>query len=95
MKSEEVRREIERKGRGERASSEQRVVAAIALHCKRMLTFVKRDWYLIAEQTAPAPHLAHPEGFVALRIVLGTVPRVSHSPEHFPDGFDLYLLLVW
>jgi len=46
----------------------------------------ERDWYFIAEQPAPAPHLAHPEG-CALRIV--TVPRVSRSCEHFPDGFDL------
>ena len=28
----------------------------------------------------------------ALRIVLVTVPRVSRSCEHFPDGFDLHLL---
>ena len=46
----------------------------------------------IAEQPAPAPHLAHPEGCAALRIVLVTVPRVSHSCEHFPDGFDLHRL---
>ena len=45
----------------------------------------------IAEQPAPAPHLAHPEGNAAIRIVLVTVPRVS-SCEHFPDGFDLHLL---
>ena len=50
------------------------------------------DWYSIAEQPAPAPHLAHPEGCAALRIVLVTVPRVSRSCEHFPDGFDLHLL---
>ena len=41
---------------------------------------------------APAPHLAHPEGCAALRIVLGTVLRVSRSCEHFLDGFDLHLL---
>jgi len=35
---------------------------------------------------------AHPEGCAALRIVLVTVPRVSRSCEHFPDGFDLHLL---
>ena len=35
------------------------------------------DWYFIAEQPAPAPHLAHPEGCAALRIVLVTVPGVS------------------
>jgi len=46
----------------------------------------KRDWYFIAEQPAPAPHLAHPEGCAALRIVLVTVSRVSRSCEHFPDG---------
>ena len=51
-----------------------------------------RDWYRIAEQPAPAPHLAHPEGCAALRIVLVTVPRVSRACEHFPDGFDLHLL---
>ena len=43
----------------------------------------QRDWYVIAEQPAPAPHLAHPEGCAALRIVLVTVPRVSRSCEHF------------
>ena len=46
----------------------------------------------IAEQSASAPHLAHPEGCTALRSVLVTVPRVSRSCEHFPDGFDLHLL---
>jgi len=30
-----------------------------------------------AEQPAPAPHLAHPEGCAALYIVLVTVPRVN------------------
>ena len=38
---------------------------------------LQRDWYFIAEQPAPAPHLAHPEECAALRIVLVTVPRVS------------------
>ena len=52
----------------------------------------QRYWYFIAEQPAPAPHLAHPEGCAALRIVLVTVPRVSRSCENFPDGFDLHLL---
>ena len=59
----------------------------------------KRDWYLIAEQPAPAPHLAHPEecaahpeGCDALRIVLVTVPRVSPSCENLPGGFDLHPL---
>ena len=46
----------------------------------------------IAEQPAPAPHLAHPEGCATLRIVLATVPRVSRACERLPDGFDLYLL---
>jgi len=39
----------------------------------------------------PAPHLAQPGGCAALRIVLGTVPCVGRSYEHFPDGFDLHL----
>ena len=52
----------------------------------------QRGWCLIAEQPAPAPHLAYPAGCAALRIVLVTVPRVSRSCEHFPDGFDLHLL---
>ena len=50
------------------------------------------DWYFIAEEPTPAPHLAPPEGCAALRIVLVTVARVSRSCEHFPDGFDLHLL---
>ena len=41
---------------------------------------------------ASAPHLAHPEGCAAVRIVLVTVPRVSHTREHFPVRFDLRLL---
>ena len=45
------------------------------------------DWYLIAEKPAPA----HPGGCAAFRMVLVTVPRVSRSGEHFPDGFDLHL----
>ena len=53
-----------------------------------------RDLYFIAEQPAPVPHLAHPEGCAALRIVPVTVPRVSRTCEHFPDGFDLPLLQV-
>jgi hypothetical protein len=52
----------------------------------------QRDWYLLAEQPAPAPHLALPGGCAALRIVLVIVPCVRRSCEHFPDGFDLYLL---
>ena len=48
--------------------------------------------YFIAEQPSPTPHLANPEGCAALRIVLVTVPRVSRSCDHFPDGFDLHLL---
>jgi len=46
----------------------------------------------IAEQPAPAPHLARPEGCAALHIVIVTVPLVSRSCEHFPDGFNLHLL---
>ena len=42
----------------------------------------------IAEQPAPAPHLAHPEEYAALRIVPVNVPRVSRYCEHFSDGFD-------
>ena len=53
-----------------------------------------RVWYFIVEQPAPAPapHLAHPERYATLRIVLISVSRVSRSCEHFPDGFDLHLL---
>ena len=42
-----------------------------------------RDWCFIAEQPAPAPHLAHPGKCAALRILLVTVPCVSCSCEHF------------
>jgi hypothetical protein len=52
----------------------------------------QRDWYFSAEKTAPAPHLAHPEGYAAPRFVLVTVPRISRSCEHFAVGFDLHLL---
>ena len=55
---------------------------------------LKRDWYFIAEQPAPALHLAHPEGCAALRMALVTVPRVSYSCEHFQDGFELHLLQI-
>jgi len=41
-----------------------------------------RDWYVIAEQTATAPHLAHLVGCASRHIVLVTVPRVSRSCEH-------------
>ena len=51
-----------------------------------------RDWYFIAEQPAPVPHLAHSAGFAALRIVLVTVPGVSRSCDHCLDGFNLHLL---
>ena len=37
------------------------------------------DGYFIAEPHAPAPHLANPEICAALRMVLVTMPRVSHS----------------
>ena len=53
---------------------------------------LQRDWYHIAEQPAPAPHLARPYGCDALCIVLATVPRVRRSCEHFSDGFDLHPL---
>jgi hypothetical protein len=57
-------------------------------HPKRELGIQESAWYFIAEQQAPAPHLAHPEGCAALSIVLVvTVPRVSRSCENFPNGF--------
>ena len=49
----------------------------------------QRDWYFSAEQPAPAPRLAHPEGCAALRFVLVT-GCVSRSGEHFPDRFVLF-----
>ena len=49
-------------------------------HRQRQVVDLRQiDWYLIAEQPAPAPHLAYPEGCAALRIVLLTVPRTSRS----------------
>ena len=38
-----------------------------------------RDGNFIAEQPAPAPHLAHPQGCAAIRIVLVAVLRVSRA----------------
>ena len=43
--------------------------------CLRSAHTLSRDLYFIAEQPAPAPHLAHPEGCAALRLVLVTLPR--------------------
>ena len=51
-----------------------------------------RDWHFSAEHPAPTSYHAHLHGCAALRIVLVTVPHVSRSCEHFPDGFDLHLL---
>ena len=50
---------------------------------------LRRYWCFIAEQAAPAPHLAHPEGCVALHIVLITAPHISRSCEHFEGGHNL------
>jgi len=50
-----------------------------------------RDRYFIAEEPAPAPHLARPKGCAALCIVLVTVPCASRSCEQFPDRFNLHL----
>ena len=47
----------------------------------------------MAEQPAPAPHLARPGGCAARHTVLVTVPRVSRSCEHFPDGLDREALI--
>ena len=41
----------------------------------------ERDWYVIAEQPAPAPRRARPEGCAALRIVLVTVPPSGINPQ--------------
>ena len=41
-------------------------------------TPLQRDWYSVAEQPAPAPHLSRPEGCAALRIVL--VPHTLAIP---------------
>ena len=60
--------------------------------CKRGSRTLTWDWFYVTEQPAPAPHLAHPEGCAAPRIVRVTVPRVSRSCEHFRIGFDLNLL---
>ena len=43
------------------------------------------DWKFIAKEPASAPHM--------LRIMPRTVPRVGRSCEHFPDGFELHLIL--
>ena len=51
--------------------------------------WTESDWYSIAEQPAPAPHLTNPEGCAALRIVLVTVPRVSRSCEHLRTGVSI------
>ena len=62
------------------------------LCCSRGAGRGQRNWYRIAEQPAPAPRLAHPEGCAALRSVLVAVPRVSRFCKRFPDEFELHLL---
>ena len=52
--------------------------------CRVPLVERLRDWHFIAERAAPAPHLAHPEGCAALRIVLVTVPRGPHQTIREP-----------
>ena len=47
--------------------------ADIALRAETLAQARTRDWWCIAEQLAPAPHLAHPEGCADLCIVLVTV----------------------
>jgi len=53
----------------------------------------ERDWYFIAKRSAPAPHLAHPEGYAALRIVLVTalasISRMDSISTSY-DPCDLY-----
>ena len=63
-----------------------------AVGCRQLSNEATTDRYFIAEQPAPAPHLAYPKGCAALHIVIDTVPRVSRSCEHFSNGFDLHLL---
>ena len=46
-----------------------------------MFLIIEVPLYLIAEQPAPAPHLAHLEGRAALRNVLVTVLRVASLLE--------------
>ena len=91
-------REREREGEGEGGRARD---SKSESECERSLllretcqTWCQRDWYFIDEQPVPELHHAHPEGCAALHIVLVTVPRVSHSCEHFPDGCDLHLLLL-
>ena len=69
----------------------------VLLECPRSLQFFRnflsaRNQKKNAEESVTAPHLAHPEGCAALRIVLVAVPRISRSREHFPGGFDQRLL---
>ena len=59
----------------------------------------ERDWYFIVIQPAPAPHLAHPEGRAAPRIVLLLCPvsaalasifRVDSISTSYPTYFGLW-----
>ena len=59
------------------------------------ILFGRENGILFAEQPAPAPHLAHPEGCAALRIVLVTVPHDSRScPQSLSISLSLSLSLV-
>ena len=53
----------------------------------------QRDWYLIAEEPAPAPYFAHPKGCAALRLVLVLAP-CPPLLRAFSGWIDLLLLRV-
>jgi len=57
----------------------------------------ERYWYVIAEQVAPAPHLAHPEGCAALSITFAFATlkrefkfpwRKAGPPDNHDDDVD-------
>ena len=56
----------------------------------------QRDWYFIAVQPAPAPHLAHPKECAALRIVLLTVRSCTfyETVDTACSGNELWLDFV-
>ena len=53
------------------------VLSGVLMHTN---STCKRDWYFIAEQPAPAPHLAHPEGCAAVAPAMQGTSRVIPSP---------------
>ena len=51
-------------------------------HLAPVRAHLPRDWYFIAEQPAPAPHPARPEGRAALTLMLSCQPPMNQCAQY-------------